>query len=313
MSALLARAGAVWDRVWFAPASPVNLAAARIVICVHALWIVASRDLPATSSLPQAFWMGVPQHDRWRYLLFPGHESLERVVLGAAILALVAAAIGIWARTACAVSALLLYHLAPLETIYWTPGPYERGLTVDVLVLVVLAASRSADALSLTTARRAAPSPEYGWPLRFAQLLLCQVYFLAGVSKLRRAGIFWISGTNLRRWLLTFSQEDQILLSRPISNWVADHAALCWFIGAASLVLDLGLLTIVFWPRVRRVLMPVVLGFHAGIALTMGIAFLNIPQFLMFVDWAGLAGRRERVSAAQQRDAVPDSAVPQDA
>ena len=162
MSEVLARVTGVWDRFWFAPASPVNLAAARIVICVHALWILASRNLPATSSLPEAFWVGVPQADRWRYLIFPGHESFERVLLGAAVLALVAAALGIWARTACAVSALLLYHLAPLETIYWTPAPYERGLTVDVLVLVVLAASRSADALSLTTARQAAPSADPG-------------------------------------------------------------------------------------------------------------------------------------------------------
>ena len=79
----------------------------------------------------------------------------------------------------------------------------------------------------------------------------------------------------------------------------------------SSLVLDLFLFTIVFSPKLKRALMPVVLGFHAGIALTMGILFLNIPQFLMFVDWAGLAGKRG-VSAAQT-DAVPDSAVPQDA
>jgi hypothetical protein len=313
MSGLVARASAAWDRVWFAPASPVNLAAARIVICVHALWIVASRNLPATSSLPQPFWMGVPQAERWRFLLFPGHESLERVIVGVAILALAAGALGIRARAACAVAALLLYHLAPLETIYWTPFPYERGLTVDVLVLVVLAASRSADALALGAARLAAPSAEYGWPLRFAQLLFCQVYFLAGVAKLRRAGILWVSGTNLRRWLLTFSQEDQILLSRPISNWVANHAGLCWAIGVSALVLDLVLFTIVFSPRLRRALMPAALGFHAGIAVTMGIAFLNVPQFLMFVDWAGLAGRRTRVSAAHRTDAAPGSAVPRGA
>jgi hypothetical protein len=40
-----------------------------------------------------------------------------------------------------------------------------------------------------------------------------------------------------------------------------------------------------FWPRLRGWIIGVTLLFHAGIAVLMGIVFLNTPQLLVFVDW----------------------------
>ena len=131
-----------WSTFWYAPASAVNLAAARIVFALHAFWILGSRDLAALSGVPAVFWMGVPTGDRWRYLLFPGHQQLEQGLQWAAFAALGAAALGVWPRVACLCAGLLLYHLAPLETIFWTPNPYERGFTISVLALLTLSFSR---------------------------------------------------------------------------------------------------------------------------------------------------------------------------
>ena len=70
MSAPLAGARDTWDRFWFAPEPALNLAAARIVLAAQALWILLSRDIPALSALPPAFWAEVPASARWRFLVF---------------------------------------------------------------------------------------------------------------------------------------------------------------------------------------------------------------------------------------------------
>ena len=169
----LGLAGHWWSDFWYRPAPAVNLAAARIIFSLHALWILWSRDLAATSALPEAFWAGVSASERWRFLLFPGDGSLDRLLQRAAAVALIAAAVGIGPRLACFAASLLLYHLAPLETIYWTPNPFERGFTVSVLVLLVLSVSPSGDALAIwPRPKPRAPSSDYRWPLVLCQLLL---------------------------------------------------------------------------------------------------------------------------------------------
>lgn len=303
MAAWTSRVTAWWEDFWYAPAPALNLAAARVIFAAHALWMIGSRDLPATSGIPAAFWAGVPVGDRWRFLLFPGHPSLEYALQWVTVAALVAAVIGLWPRLACFCAGLLLYHLAPLETIFWTPNPYERGFTVSVIALLALSFSRCGDALSLLRTRGAAPAPsaDYQWPLRLVQLILCQVYFIAGYSKLYRAGLGWVSAGNMRDWLLVFAQQDQVSSIRNLTFWLADHPLLCWLMAIAGLSLDLGLITMVIWPRLRVWLIPAALLFHAGVALTMGIVFLNIPQLLIFVNWESLRDRGRRIQPSVAR------------
>ena len=289
-----------WNAFWYTPASAVNLAAARIIVAAHALWILGSRDLPAVSGVPAVFWAGVPAGDRWRFLLIPGHLSLEVALEWATVVALVAAIAGLWPRLACFAAGLLLYHLAPLETMIWTPNPYERGFTVSVIALLALSFSRCGDALCLVGRRTGTPAPssDYRWPLQLVQLVLCQVYFIAGYAKIYRAGLGWASSSNMRSWLLAFAQEDQVSSVRHLTFWLADHPFICGVMAVAGLSLDLGLITVMIWPRLRAWLISAVLLFHLGVVLTMGIVFLNIPQLLIFVNWDGLRSRRTRAAWA---------------
>src|SRR5260370_16052751 len=78
-----------WNRFWFAPGSPRNLAAARIVFAVTSLWVLVSRDFAGISGLPAEFWSGVPASARWRFLDFSGHPLLGRGLEQGAALALV--------------------------------------------------------------------------------------------------------------------------------------------------------------------------------------------------------------------------------
>jgi hypothetical protein len=292
-----------WNDFWLSPEAPLNLAAARVIFAAHALWMLLSRDLAALSGLPSEFYAGVTSSARWRFLLWPGHAGLESILQAAAMLALLLAILGLWPRACCLAAGLLLYHLAPLETLFWTPSPYERGFTIAVPALVALGVSRCGDALAL----RRAPGPpaepwEYGWALRLAQLLLCQIYLFAGYAKLYRVGWSWVSSDNLAAWLLVFNQQDQIAVFHRLGPWLAERPALCLAAAALALLLDFGFVVVLFSRRARALVLPVALLAHLGILLGMNIAFLNLPQLLIFVDWGALP---RRLRQAADREASP--------
>jgi len=106
-----------WNRFWFAPGSPRNLAAARITFAAYSVWVLLSRNLAEMSGLPSVFWSQVGASARWRYLDFPGHPDLERVLVWITAMALLGAMVGVLPRFSCFLSGLLLYHLAPLESL----------------------------------------------------------------------------------------------------------------------------------------------------------------------------------------------------
>jgi hypothetical protein len=287
MTALLMQARAAWDRFWFAPEPARNLAAARIVFAAQALWILLSRDIPALSALPAAFWAEVPESARWRFLIFEGRPGLEAALQVVALAALVGALLGVAARTCCLLAALLLYHLAPLETLFFTPSPWAKGLTLPVLGLLTLSLSPCADALRLGGRGKAGHGggPEHGWPLRLAQLFVCQPYLFSGIAKLESAGLGWASPENIRAWLLLANQDDQLAVFRAPGLWLADRPVLCLAMGIAALAMDLGFILVLFSRRSRRVLLPAAVLFHAAILVTQNYAFLSAPLLLVFVDW----------------------------
>ena len=279
----LDRARAAWEGFWFAPETARNLAAARIVLAAQALWILLSRDIPALSGLPADFWTDVPNSARWRFLVFEGHPSLEAALQAAAIAALVLALLGVAARASCLAASLLLYHLAPLETLFFTPSPWAKGLTVPVLGLLTLSL---------------APSADGGWPLRLVQLFACQPYLFSGIAKLRSAGPGWASPENMRAWLLLANQDDQLAVFRAPGLWLADRPALCATIGILGLAMDLGFILVLFSRRSRVLLVPAALLFHAAIVVTQNYAFLSAPLLLLFVDWGPRMGQSSRPGGA---------------
>jgi hypothetical protein len=137
---LAPRARAAWDAFWFAPARVLEVSAARRILALQALWILLSRDIPALSGLPAEFWSGVDGVARWRFLIWEGHPALEALLQNGALAALAGVVLGIAPAACCALAGLLLYHLAPLETLFFTPSPWAKGLTLPVLGLLTLSA-----------------------------------------------------------------------------------------------------------------------------------------------------------------------------
>jgi hypothetical protein len=286
-----AKVGTAWDRFWFAPESARNLAAARILVSAHALWILLSRDPAGLAALPSEFWTSVWTSTRWRFLIFEGHPALERALQALAVAALAAALLGLATRVSCLLAGLLLYHLAPYETLVFTPSPWVKGYTITTLALVVLSFAPCADAWSLR--RRAVPAPAatYNWPLKLVQVFLCQVYLFAGYAKLARTGLAWISAEGVRGYVLLYNQNPQNAVFQTLGPWLAARPGLCLAAAVAAVALNFSFWLVLFSRRARLVLVPLALAWHLAILLAMNIAFLEAPLLLLFVDWAALAAR----------------------
>ena len=284
MSGAIARA---WDRFFFAEGSALNLAAARVLVTGHALWILLSRDPAAFSGLPAEFWRFVQPGARWRFLAFEGHPLREHLLQTLAIVALLSALVGLWPRACCLLAGVLLYHLAPFETILYTPSPWVKGYTITTLALIVLGCSRCGDALALGAGRETPPAWEYRWPLALVQLALCQVYLFAGWAKMMRTGPIWVLET-VRGYTQLYTQNEEVAVFHALGTWLIAHPRLCVAAGGVAVALNLSFWTVLFSRRARRVLVPFAFGWHLAIMLTMNIAFLEAPLLLLFVDWRAL-------------------------
>jgi len=285
------RIAAAWDRFWFADGSATNLALARILVSGHALWILLSRDPAALSALPAEFWRFVQDSARWRFLIFEGHPLTERTLQTAALVALAGALLGLWPRACCLIAGVLIYHLAPFETILYTPSPWVKGYTITTLALVVLGCSRCGDALALRGGRSGAAGYEYRWPLVLIQLSLCQVYLFAGYAKLVRTGPSWVLDT-VRGYTQLYTQNEEVAVFHALGTWMVAHPSLCVLAGCVAVALNLGFWTVLFSRRARAVLVPFALCWHLAILFTMNIAFLEAPLLLLFVDWDALTRAR---------------------
>ena len=282
-----------WTRFWFRPESAVNLAAARIVVAGTALWIVLSRpDLPGILAFPDAIWRTVPRLHRVAYLLVFSLTT-ERILFGLLVLFLLMALIGWQARFACLTSGLLLYHFAPLETLVWTPDPTLRGLTLPTLGLVILSLSACDRVLSARAPKSLVPlvTPEHRWPIRLLQILMAEVYWFAGVAKLRSGGLTWLSAASLQRYLLGYSQLYGIGGGTPLGYRMAAHPAFCSLLGLSGIAVELLFPLVLVSRRAAGILVPLAFLLHVGIALLLHIVFLEAPLLLIFADWSRLCRR----------------------
>lgn len=285
-----------WDRFWFADGSPYDLAAARIVVSLQALWIILSRDIPAIAELPQGFWAGV-RGQLWRFLIFPGHPTLEYWLQGLAIIALVAAALGVWPRVSCLAAALLLYHLGPLEGVLWWGDPGERGLEVPILALVVLAVAPCSDAWSVRVGTRSPTRPawEYRWPLVLIQTFFVWIYLFGAYGKVySNGGLGWIAGQNIRQLIWYMGVWPSPGPFQQLGPWLASLPGIPLVIAVSTTVFECSFPLVLFSRPARRILVPVAFAFHIGIAAAMNLFYPNMPLLLIFVNWDWLRSRLSR-------------------
>lgn len=271
---------ATWiDRWWMAPAPPERLAAVRILAGGFALAYMIGRLLHFLS-----------------YAHFdPGQfqpVGVLSLVLDRPLVPLAVRIITI-ATAACAVPFVLGWRYrvtGPLfaALLLWTlTYRHSWGMvfhTDNLLVLqvLVLGITPAADAWSLDARRRArrghsppAAHGRYGWPLRLMCCVVVAAYVLAGVAKLRNAGLSWLWGDELRNHIALDNARKALLgdiyspLAAPLLRW----DALFRVLALMTVVAELGAPLALLGRRVAALWVLLVVGFHLGVLALMMIAF----------------------------------------
>jgi hypothetical protein len=278
----------------YAPGDPRRLAALRIGLGAVLAVRLATGPYQELARQPAALFRPI---SFLRLLDAMPPPTVVAVLQVVAVAAAVLATLGVAARVS-----LPIAFLAALPLIAMTSsiGKVVHNDVLLLLTLVPLLAAPTADAWSLAALRgrgsgslRAGgeSSPRYGWPVRTAMVVVAGAYFFTGLAKLLHAGPAWVTSGNLR-WVLYASSDAQAAPNQA-ALFVADRPWLAHLVALATLVLELSFPLVLVRPRAAWVLVPGVLGLHAGIWVAMGLNYwpMAATVVLVLVDWAALADR----------------------
>jgi hypothetical protein len=239
--------------------------------------------------------------------LGPLSESLMLAILWSWRAALLAAAAGLFTRSACALSALLGAYILVLPN---TWGKVDHDDAMVLVALLIFAVARSGDGYSLDVRRRgttvrppaagrlasaedaslAFVDERFGWPTRLLGLMATLVLFSAGVAKLRVSGAAgWALSDNLM-WLAlrhhyTHQPPTNLALFLSHHSWVAPILA------TGTVTAELLAPAVVFLRGTPRLVgIAVLVGMLLGFWMTLGVVFPNLILLLLIslVPWGSL-------------------------
>ncbi|HEX5447352.1 MAG TPA: HTTM domain-containing protein [Pirellulales bacterium] len=290
---LAADAVRAWNRFWFTPADPATLALIRLftgalLLYTHAVWTLGldeffgqhswanreavdtliphdANDQPITSYAWSYFW--------WIDSLTPPWSARVLWLAHAAALVVFASlALGFFSR-----SAALLAYLAAVSYIHRV-RPTEFGLDqVNCMLAMYLWIGPCGGAWSLDRLwaawwhrRRtgqplpeAAPSVGANLAIRLLQLHLCVVYLFSALGKLQ--GVTWWSGQAL--WYVLANPEYHAFDIEWLARWPVLAALLTQIV----LYWELFFCTLIWWPRLRPLVLAAAVPLHLGIAFGLRI------------------------------------------
>jgi hypothetical protein len=155
------------------------------------------------------------------------------------------------------------------------------------------------------------PRRRYGWPIRVAIVIVALVYFLAGYHKLRRSGLEWAYGDNMR-YVALWGPSIGASGWDGLARWVGEHVWVARASGVFILGLEVTFPVVVFvrrarvWYAVAAVLLHVTTWFLLG--LDYWAWAVTVP--LVLIDWpAAVAGLRSRLQARRAGAAGAGAAV----
>jgi hypothetical protein len=266
---------------WFAPAPAERLAGLRILIGGYAFFYLWVRfgEFVAIARLPETQWRGVGVTEWTGHL--PAGVVIALVV--ATMIALGAFVLGLGHRYVAPVAAVGLLVVTTYRNSWGMVFHTENLL---VLHVGALALAPAADAWSID-AWRGWVRPHtagHGWAIKLLVALTAATYVLAGIAKLRIAGLDWIDGEQLRNQIAidnlrkALLGDDIAMLARPF----LEHPTYFTAFSALTLVLELGapIALLGGWPA--RLWALAVWGFHLGVVLLMNIWFLYPLVFVAF-------------------------------
>jgi hypothetical protein len=293
--------GAGLARWWFAPAPAERLAALRIAIGGFAvIWmsarlpeVVSVARLPAGELAPVGIIrvlgraLGAP-------LPVIAVAAIAVVTIGL----LIAFTAGVRYRVTAPLAALgLLWTLSYRNS--W--GMVFHTDNLLVLHVIALAAAPAADAWTLGRGAppRDAPAAGYGWAIKLLAAITCVAYVLAGIAKLRLAGLSWIDGAQLRNQIAVDNLRKALLggTIAPLARLLVAHPGGLVGLSILTLGIELGAPLALLGGRLARGWAWGAWGFHVGVVLAMNVWFpypLVGIAFLPLLEAEHLVGRLAR-------------------
>jgi hypothetical protein len=279
---------------WFTDAPPERLAAVRILVGLYAFVYVALR-------LPEFWSIATLPHGNFApvgisAVLGVVPPAVVMVLAAATLVALAAFVLGVGWRVAAPVSALLLLWLLGYRNSWGQVFHTENLLVVHV---IALACTPAADAYCLG-ARPTPAATGYGWGLRLLAVLTVITYVLAGVAKLRLAGMGWIDGEFLRNQIAVDNLRKALLGDHiaPLATPLLEHPAWFGVVSVMTLVLELGAPVALLGGRWARGWALGAWGFHVGVILMMNIWF---PYPLLGMAYLPLLNAERVIEIARRR------------
>ena len=276
-----------WRRFWFAPASLVDLGAARVAFALILLLLVGRTRYDGLAFAPAELYAPV---GILRVLdVGPPGATIVTSLARLMVTLIVAMLVGIGTRVA-------LVALVPtfllLESWLNAYGKISHGTVPLFFALVAFALSPCDRTFTLARAwrrsRGGVPEPEPSayarWGLELVYVELAAFYAAAGIAKLRHAGPAWADGYTLQYHLLAKGE--------PAGLWLAEHLPLCTVLSVLVLGFELAFPLSVILRRLRPTFLLGGTLFHLGTTVFMGITFWPVVAlYTLFVPWATFASR----------------------
>jgi hypothetical protein len=289
-----------WGNYWFRPAPLIDLAVVRIVAVMTQLimvWRGYDWMMSNVTLTPDQWFMPLPIFE---LLMFPfggAHrpsvevlEVIWFVTLAVGVLAL----IGLFTNLSLFVFATGSVFLQ--ATIYSFGDLHHREavmmITLSVLALSPAGATLSVDRLLLDRKAdqdRAPPdllqetSRFAGWPILTVQWIFVLMYLSAVSHKLIFTGTDWVNGFTLQAALI----QDGLRWGGSLALMLAQHHTLVYLLQVLTILFQATFALAVLFPRLRWIYVPVGLGFHIGILLTLQAPFYQwMALYVIFIPWS---------------------------
>jgi hypothetical protein len=259
---------------WFAPAPAERLAALRILIGGYTLMYVLGR-LPELAAVarygranfrPYGVVYGVVQ-----ILDAPLPPTVALVIAIVTCALLVAFVLGFAYRVTGPLAAAALLWTITYRNVW---GMVFHTENLMVLHVIALACAPAADVWAVR-ARRVTRAAGYGWAIKLMAALTVATYVLAGIAKLRIAGIGWIDGELLRNQIAVDNLRKALVgdFVAPLAHLVLDHPAQLVGFCVMTLAIELGAPVALLHRRLGYLWALGAWGFHVGVVLLMNIWF----------------------------------------
>jgi hypothetical protein len=102
------------------------------------------------------------------------------------------------------------------------------------------------------------------------------MYLSAVVNKLSRSGLDWPNGFTLQYYMI----QDGLRWGNPLGMWLGQHHILVLVLQWFTLLFQATFVLAVLFPKLRWIYVPIGLGFHSGIYLTMRAPFFRVDSAL---------------------------------